>query len=278
MSKSSSGQLTEVSLALPLGSKRVFTLFPNLAFELRLKIYEAALPSNRIVEVCPMAQKCGGFRPRLTIPTQFLHVSKEARRETLKALKNVYGPHSELYAGYIYPKEDTLFLNDKIFAFRDAVRELDDDLLGRVEYLALDAFSLLFPRFPLSKGLEPLAKFTHLKKLTLVLAYSPPKNSKFVLIDPFTAPLSEWRTSGIKIDDQTLITDETRVTCPAWGRGGVEVSRYTLEGIERLLPVLAEYSVKFPGWRLPTVEVKSLASIRSLSKAQHQIKSLQIPT
>jgi len=160
-----------------------------------------------------------------------------------------------------------LFLNDKIFAFRDAVRELDDDLLGRVEYLALDAFSLLFPRFPLSKGLEPLAKFTHLKKLTLVLAYSPPKNSKFVLIDPFTAPLSEWRTSGIKIDDQTLITDETRVTCPAWGRGGVEVSRYT-----------PEYSVKFPGWRLPTVEVKSLASIRSLSKAQHQIKSLQIPT
>lgn len=243
--------------------KTGFTLFPDLALELRLKVYEAAFPSSRVVEICPMAQKLGTFRPRLMLPTPLLHVSSESRGEALSFFKPVYPPDSNLYAGYINPREDVCFLNDKIFAFRDAVKELDESLLKNVEYLALDAFSLLFPRFPLDKGLEPLSKFKSLKVITLVVAYNPPKISNIALAEPFTIPISEWRARGVTIDDQTLLTDATRIATKRWNRNTFLLSQYLLDGMERLLPVLSEFAPRVPDWNLPEVDFKTLEKAKS---------------
>jgi hypothetical protein len=206
-----------------------------------------------------VSQKCGLFHPRKGVPTPLLHVSKEAQEESLEVFKPVFSSESSLYGGYVNVTRDILFLSDKIFSFRDAIKELNEDLLANVEELALDAFSLLFPRFPLNRGLEPLYKFRNLKVLILVMAHSPPKDNKIVLVEPFTIPIKEWRARGVDINDQTLVTEESKFICKSWYRGRVAVSRYILEGMERLLPVLADYAEKFPGWNIPLVEVKSLA-------------------
>lgn len=254
--------LTKVSTALSIRTRPQttgFRLFPKLAFELRLKVYKAAFPCCRVVEICPVAQKLGTFRPRLTLPTTLMHVSSETRGEALSVFKPVYPPESSLYAGYIDPREDVCFLNDKIFAFRDAVKELDEGLIGNVEHLALDAISLLFPRFPLSKGLQPLSRFKSLKTLTLVIASTPPKIAKIALVEPFIIPISEWRARGADIDDQTLLTEATRTATKIWNGNTVLLAHYLLEGVERLLPVLAAFAANIPDWNLPAVDFKILA-------------------
>jgi hypothetical protein len=125
-------------------------------------------------------------------------------------------------------------------------------VLETVEHIALDCSSVFFHR-PLRTVLSPILKFRNLKMLTLIL-----RRKKFTgqdLVEPFTIPISAWRTCGVEIEDSLLLTPQVTTL---WKVPPIDRARYLLNGMERLITVLAEYAEKNPDWKAPYVEIKIL--------------------
>jgi hypothetical protein len=101
-----------------MSSLSAFTLFSELAAELRLKIWRQACHTPRVVEVRYNADE-NQFLSN-SCPPAVLHVSRESRYEALRMYKFCFGTPSMAPHIYFHSRVDILY-----FARRDTMLEAD---------------------------------------------------------------------------------------------------------------------------------------------------------
>jgi hypothetical protein len=122
---------------------QTFTLFPNLAPELRLKIWSHACFAQTITLL--YSQTTDTFTST-SIPPAALSVNRESRAEALRTYKLSFGTKSHEASIYFNPYEDTLYLprcremgyDETLRDFRELVRAEEKECLDEVRSVAID--------------------------------------------------------------------------------------------------------------------------------------------
>lgn len=169
-----------------------FTLFPNLAKELRLVIWKKALPGPRIVELIYHRRKKdsegdvipGHFTSRCHLPIN-LSVCQESRREALKQYKLSFATRNSDPKVYFDPSVDTLLLSwlvgvgegqwfFQVMGVQDKVKHVCFTSFNLEQALRFLANSRLIDNFPSLKTLIIAADHDHQKlcKDTIVVYHS----------------------------------------------------------------------------------------------------------
>lgn len=159
----------------------IFQFFPKLPEELRCLIWSYAPRNARVIQIHYIIDKakwetfhveetCGGMPPAL-------HVSREARKETMRAYTKAFGTHIDL-------RRDTLFISDHTFPLRKQRRMLMDmecikglqnlalreDVLGGIVEMERE-----FKKWKFCDSLaEVLGAFEELRHFSVVLATEEP--------------------------------------------------------------------------------------------------------
>lgn len=119
-----------------------FELFPNLAPELRLKIWaEACLPRTVTIRYLPTLDKC----VTSSLPPAILQVSHEAREAAIRVYSLAFGTRTRPARIYFNPHRDTLYLprhmamgyDETLRDFRSFIAD-PEGLLDEVTSLAID--------------------------------------------------------------------------------------------------------------------------------------------
>lgn len=157
----------------PPTSALSFSFFPQLATELRLKVWTYAI-QPRTISICylPTTDICSSASP---VPA-LLHTSREARYEALRYYNLCFGTHKSPPQIYFAPRFDTIYLpryramgyDETLRDFKEFMREPRD--LDAVRRLGLD-----FVEGDVKRPWEAYDKavliksFPHLEKIYLVL-------------------------------------------------------------------------------------------------------------
>jgi hypothetical protein len=176
------------------GPLQSFTLFPELPFELRLKIWSFIAPGPRVVGINYRNQRAkrrgisvtfyhnrAGWTSPDPVPI-ILHISQESRTEGLKSLKTTFGSHwfpGEVYFDF---EKDTLhFANGKGMDYLNSNSGPSDYLLDvfsgggysggndgeLVKYMIVDIDENVYGRR--SFCWDEIREFTRLQELTLMV-------------------------------------------------------------------------------------------------------------
>jgi hypothetical protein len=127
---------------MPTQTTTTFPLFPNLAPELRLKIWaHACFPRTVSIRYLPSLETCVSSSP----PPTILHVCHEAREEALRMYSLAFGTRSSPARIYFNPYRDTLYLprhmamgyDETLRDFRTLIRD-NEGLMDNVRSVAID--------------------------------------------------------------------------------------------------------------------------------------------
>jgi len=130
-----------------------FTFFPLLVIELRLKIWEFALPGPRIVDIYYDAETDKFYERQFASGLAMLYVNHESRVEVLKLYKPYFGTPGHRGRIWLNLTFDTVSLNYNVFRNRK---------LGFRELSSIENLEL---RDPLMHVVDVRVLFRHLKLL-----------------------------------------------------------------------------------------------------------------
>jgi len=234
--------------------ERTFTCFPDLAVELRLKIWKAALPGPRIIQIACGYQRAEELdsvdfeSAKISVnapPPKILAVSKEARNEALKFYKLRLSTKFFVSPNRIDPSVDIVYIpyRDDYLRFYDMVLDenvFEDEVLNSLRFLAMDidfAEMVMSHVEFYSAGqdhlfLDRLAKFKSLETLTIVL------HQKDTCNDMWT-----WRHKDVDFvdPDMDILTDRGS---PAFA--------------EDIQNAFKDAPTRHPEWTVPKIVFKSM--------------------
>ncbi|KAE8451953.1 hypothetical protein EG329_002117 [Mollisiaceae sp. DMI_Dod_QoI] len=253
-----------------------FTAFLDLPFELRAKIWKAALPGPRFI-----TYKIPGGKSR-PLATPLLEVCHESREEVLRWYRPLISPTG--IPQYIDPEMDILFVNDSYFFTEKRQHSMDDTILKMLQHIVYPLnmledlvqgpgyiirepdrsySSCYLAMRPAGYCIEHLVDFKGLKTLTLVdLMIMVEERSKFTLIDLSTTPISDWPT---REHGRLFTKDEyehlTTLAYKKWAHGSGYMKTY-LERLQEAwhdtMNALRELLVARPDGHAFLVEIKGL--------------------
>lgn len=156
---------------MAIDSPRQFLLFPELAVELRLKIWEYCLPGPRVVKVWypkPAANQKSppGLITSAPVPA-ILHVNRESRAEVLRTHPLLFGFHGRPGVVPFDPRNDVLFfvpspvppgvyMPDLFADIKISLILISDVELALVQRLAIDAAPTLLPNGRLPPSVQEI--------------------------------------------------------------------------------------------------------------------------
>jgi hypothetical protein len=152
---------------------QLFTCFPKLPIELRLKIWKEALPGPRILPVECRFNFVQGIEQKhfivTTPPPVAFHVSRESRQEALKKYTSRLDTTSNTSNFWIGPVNDTIYMawpkGDYIIAWVSDWFQADvDKILSLIQHFAIDS-----QLFVVGEARNIAIYFAELKTLTWVL-------------------------------------------------------------------------------------------------------------
>jgi hypothetical protein len=224
----------------------MFTLFPLLAPELRLKIWQDACgPRTLSLRYIPEKDICISSTP----PPAILHTTHESRTVALNAYRLSFGTSSHPAHIYFSPHLDTLYrprwrmmgYDDALRDFRSFIKEEENEWLDQLRRIAVDYIHVEVKR--------PWEAYNR-----AVLMRSFPKMEEVVMV------LRDENENGLGLGlgpDEEFV--EPKVEPESLLRKWVEFRRsFVLE--ERVLESVAKAMGEvYVQWNLPTVKIRAKA-------------------
>lgn len=218
-----------------------FSLFPLLAPELRLKIWQHACPS-RIVSVryMPESDSCVSSSK----PPAVLQACRESREEALRTYTLTFGTQSSSARIYFNPYRDILYFpryrqmgyDETLRDFRSFLNEDERDILGSVQTIAID-------------HVDPAVKrpWESYNKAAFMRCFPALQEVLLILRDGATSPVLEL---GEEFGEPK---EKPEHLLKIWVdfRQSLAVEEKSLEGICRV------EGKEYVRWTLPTVGIRS---------------------
>ncbi|KAE8451954.1 hypothetical protein EG329_002118 [Mollisiaceae sp. DMI_Dod_QoI] len=233
-----------------------FTLFSTLPFELRAKIWKAALPGPRVVLLESFLTPYRRPGKARRVPTSLMHVCQESRGEALRHYRPlVDGYRSRIEIRYIDPKIDTLLIHDVRGWLDTRSRGIDGPIVDSLRHIAVDSLSPMghHIRRYLGRFIRDLIDFSNLETLTIVdmREYSTkPFDSAY-----FRKPFVDW-PQHLTVDDYRTLTTPFFQDRYDWdiGLSRMEFYRRTSRVLMQALSINSDLR---KDWKMPRLEMKA---------------------
>ena len=228
-------------LPKPKAEAAAFHLFPNLAPELRLKIWAHAC-FHRTVSIwyLPSLDVCLSSSPTPVI----LHVSREAREEALRTYSLAFGTRSSPARTYFNPYRDTLYLpRHMAMGYDETLRDFKSlvldptHLLDQVRRIAIDHVDVEVKRpWESYNKASLIRRFKNLDEVVLVLCQKGGGREE------------GWRKETVFVDPREAVEEVLRF----W----FEFRQTFLLEERRLEEVCMEVGREYERFSLPTVKIR----------------------